>query len=48
MDALWVKRVFNRLERVPTVVAILGTTGTTPEETLVIFKSAGGDHAGAD
>jgi len=48
VDAFWVKRVFNGLERVPTVVTILGTTGTTPEEALVIVKGAGGYHAGAD
>jgi hypothetical protein len=48
VNALWVQRVFNGLKRVPTVVTVLGTTGTTPEKTLVIFKSAGGDHAGSD
>jgi hypothetical protein len=48
MDAFWVKRVFNGLERVPTVITVLGTTGTTPEKALVIVKGACGDHAGAD
>jgi hypothetical protein len=47
VDALWVERVFNRLKRVPPMVAILGTTGTTPKKALVVFKSAGSDHASA-
>jgi hypothetical protein len=48
VDALWVERVFNGLQRVPPVIAVLGTAGTTPEKALVVVKGAGGDHAGSD
>jgi hypothetical protein len=48
MDPHWVKRIFNWLKRIPPVVTVLGIAGTTPEESLVIFKGAGGDHAGAN
>jgi hypothetical protein len=46
VDAVWVKRVFNGLEGIPAVTAILGIASTTAKKAVVVFKGAGCDHAG--
>lgn len=46
MDAFLVDWVFDWLQGVPAMAAILDFTGTTAQEALIVVKRAGCDHTG--